>query len=730
MEPFRYSVRALIAFGCLTLLASGCRDSHPDRLPGANEPDGAIPRFALASSLQGFSACDDLLGYLKQVANERVTAYGLQGLDGFGGFAQPMALEAGRAADATSTLKSAAPSADFAPTDNAASAMAEPGAYSTTNTVEAGIDEGDVVKTNGAHLFVLAQGRLHIVSATEPSPQLVASLSLPGTATQLVRVGTTLLITGQPETQVQNSKSSPDDRIETLPGNNDRSAIWQVDVSKPATPLLKRQLVVDGSILSIRMTGDVARVVVRTTPPSLDFLAPTGPGSVARAEQANKDVIAESKLEDWIGGFQLLDANGRTLSEGLLAECTSISKPPTFHGFTSTTLLSVNVAKTLAEPNGASVLADSGQVYASPSNLYVAIGVWPDSSAAGEDSGATIAAATGAATGRQAPLRPERADNDSTTAIHRFAFDGDRANYTATGSVQGSLMNDFSMSERDGILRVATTSGAPWGWGPESVSSVSTFKAVGNELIQLGQVGDLGRGERIYAVRFVGTNAYVVTFRQTDPLYVIDLRDPAAPAVTGELKMNGYSGYLHPIGEDRLLGVGRNADSTGRITGALVATFDVSNPSAPTRTAVYTMASAWLNTEWDHQSFLWWEPEQLALMTGTFTSGDGTMSIGGVLGLDIGPATISERGRILPKSTATSCAPPGERITSSGAGSSGASSSATKASAIAPVPGCFEYLPPLNRTVIVGNTIFALSDTMVQANALKTLAVLGQLALS
>ena len=117
----------------------------------------------------------------------------------------------------------------------------------------------------------------------------------------------------------------------------------------------------------------------------------------------------------------------------------------------------------------------------------------------------------------------------------------------------------------------------------DSESAVTVLREQGGRLAQIGQVGGLGRGERIYAARFLGDVGYLVTFRQVDPLYTIDLSNPAAPKVAGELKITGYSAYLHPIGEDLLLGVGQEASEQGRRLGAQVSLFDVSDPASPKR---------------------------------------------------------------------------------------------------------------------------------------------------
>ena len=131
-------------------------------------------------------------------------------------------------------------------------------------------------------------------------------------------------------------------------------------------------------------------------------------------------------------------------------------------------------------------------------------------------------------------------------------------------------MSQWSLSEQDkGVLRVASTEEPTWWSGPreESESFVTTLGERDGALVQLGRVGGLGKGERVYAVRFAGDTGYVVTFRQVDPLYTLDLSAPPAPAVLGELKIRGYSAYLHPLGGDLLLGIGQDASDEGRVLG-------------------------------------------------------------------------------------------------------------------------------------------------------------------
>ena len=707
--------RAAVALTCVALLGGACTGSDPTPAEGTSPGPGnnhagrsdGFANLSLASALQPFAACEDVLAYLRKEAAERVTAYGLGGGGMYDLGVKNQASEGGglaarAAVPASGSFLAEDTTAKSSLGDSSASAPNGSPTFSTTNTVEAGIDEGDTVKTDGTHLYVLAQGQLHILAAVDGEAQKRGTLRLPGYPSQLLKVGNTLLVAGQPEvmtTETQPGVSS--DSMSSMPvWGGLQQALWQVDVSDPTKPVLVRQLILDGSIIGLRLTGEVARVVLQSPPQDLAFVSPNGPSSEARALEANRQVIADSEIDDWLGGYRLLDGEGKAISEGRLAECSAVARPAQFHGFSTTTVLSIDLARGLSEPNGAAVLADGQQIYASAKHLYVAIGAWQDPMIFLGDS-----------------IVPSDQD-DATTTIHRFSYDGNAAAYTATGEVTGSLLNDFSMSEHDGVLRVATTAGTPWGATPESESFVTTLAATGQDLAQVGQVGGLGQGERIYAVRFIGTNGYVVTFRQTDPLYVLDLADPAQPKVTGELKINGYSAYLHPLSDGRLLGVGQDASEQGRVIGAQVSIFDVSDPAAPTRSAVYTTGSGQLNAEYDYKAFLYWQPEELVLLPAT-TYGANGIVFNGVIGLNT-VGGLRERGRIAGGAGiigAPNCAEPATNDRTATAGNAPGFSG----------PPCgFDYGMPITRTVVIGDTIYSVSEFSVIASAITTFALQGR----
>jgi hypothetical protein len=192
----------------------------------------------------------------------------------------------------------------------------------------------------------------------------------------------------------------------------------------------------------------------------------------------------------------------------------------------------------------------------------------------------------------------------ATSEIYRFDTTTPRPTFAAGGSVPGYLLNQYAISEWDGKLRVATTT--PAVAGQRSGSGVYVLAQDGKTLKVIGSVVGLGKGEQIYAVRFVGPTGYVVTFRQTDPLYTVDLRDPTKPAVRGELKIPGYSAYLHPAGDNKLIGIGQGATEQGRATGTQVSLFDVGNLDSPSRTAHYTLSGAHSEAEFDPHAFLFW----------------------------------------------------------------------------------------------------------------------------
>ncbi|MDQ3431261.1 MAG: beta-propeller domain-containing protein, partial [Actinomycetota bacterium] len=303
-----------------------------------------------------------------------------------------------------------------------------------------------------------------------------------------------------------------------------------------------------------------------------------------------------STIDNWLPYYVREDRRRGETSEGTLLDCDAVSRPRRFSGLGLLSVLSVDLGGSLTPGSGTAIVASGETVYASPRMLYVTTNRWYDQ--------AVVAGS---------PLSPIEAEN-YTTEIHAFDIsDPVAARHVASGRVRGHLLNQFSMSEHSDRLRVATTDGAPWSDGG-SQSFVTVLEARDGRLARVGHVGGLGRGERIYSVRFLGDLGYVVTFRETDPLYTIDFSDPTAPRVAGELKIRGYSSYLHPVGDDLLLGVGQDATVRGRTLGTQLSLFDVSDPAAPARVAQTKLPGGHSEAEYDHRAFLYWPATRLAVV--------------------------------------------------------------------------------------------------------------------
>ncbi len=184
----------------------------------------------------------------------------------------------------------------------------------------------------------------------------------------------------------------------------------------------------------------------------------------------------------------------------------------------------------------------------------------------------------------------------------------------STGSVPGSLLNSFSMDEYNGNLRVATTT-ANNIWGlPINISNTESINDVyilDKSLKISGSVLDMGAGERIYSVRFLGEKGYVVTFRETDPFYVLDLSSASNPRKVGELKIPGYSSYLHPISDELILGIGKEDQNVK------ISLFDVSDPTKPSEISKYSLSEYWSDILTTHHAFLLDDKHQVFFVPGS-----------------------------------------------------------------------------------------------------------------
>jgi len=234
------------------------------------------------------------------------------------------------------------------------------------------------------------------------------------------------------------------------------------------------------------------------------------------------------------------------------------------------------------------------------------------------------------------------------TALHKFALaNGIGAPlYKGSGMVTGWLNDQFSMGEYNGYLRIGTTRGGWWGEGTSNRLAILAEES--GALVEKGRIEGLAQGEKIYSMRFDRDRGYMVTFRQTDPLFTFDLSDPLNPRKAGEIKVEGFATYIHLVGQDnnRLLTVGRSADSTGRVNGNKLQLFDVTNLAAPALLGDFELGEGWSAALYDYHAFLYYEPlEILAIPYYSYGSSPGLYS-SGLRVFNVNESGISQRGVI------------------------------------------------------------------------------------
>ncbi len=630
----------MVLFAAMLMLAVAALGGTSGR--SARGENGASSAATTASRLVQFRSCGDLLGYVKSQALPLVGSWG------FGG---PSVAHGG--VPGGIVTPAAGTAADASPTEGVD--------YSGTNVQEQGVDEPDLVKTNGTTLFALAAGRLNAVDVTGTRPRLLDSLKLDdGWSHELLLAGNRLLVLSRGGYWIA---VHPAAAAIAMPYYPAKSVLSEIDVSNPKALRLVRTLTLDGAYVDARLVGTTARIVVSSqVPEALPFKQPTEStdAALATARDLNRKVVQSSGLGSWLPTYSIKRAGRPAQAARPLVQCRNVDRPQRFSGLGLLTVLTVDLAKGLDPVDSIGVMTDARIVYASPNNLYLATERWTD---------------------RPVTASPTTLPSSVTTAIHRFDIsDPTRTRYRGSGQVSGYLLNQWSLSEYGGVLRVVSTDSPAWfGTSDSTESSLTTLRPEDGALKQVGRVGGLGKAQRVYAVRFVGPTAYVVTFKQVDPLYTVDLTDPARPRVVGELEIPGYSAYLHPIGPDLLLGIGQDVNDQGRLTGTQLSLFDVSNLQHPKQLAHASLGQGWSEAESDHHAFLFWP--RTGLLVVPFLERAVGFHVGRTLGIE-----------------------PAGRITHPAGTTGGAT---------------------IRRAVVVGDSVFTVSDAGVASSNLATLAAQG-----
>ncbi len=471
---------------------------------------------------------------------------------------------------------------------NYASVVGLNGDYSETNTQVDGVDEADIVETDGRYVYTLSRGKLAIVDLVDPANPVLVSLTefetridemyLQGDRLTLIHKGAAA------KTYRSGIDSGYYQQLEA-----DQAVVTVLDISDRAAPALLERTEIDGVIVDSRAIGSKVHIVAQRefefpelggrwiVEPELSELDDlpidplTGlPFVTSFSQLGTQGVWANHTLEEYLASvrqqlievglpsFTTYDSNGDVVASGLLTTPTDLHKPLSGEAHVIS-LLTIDVGDTTPGPaaEATSFIADSQTtVYMSTESAY---------------------------------LFAYNGKNDETT-ISKLDLQSDGTQpLVATGTIRGKLLNQFSADEHDGRLRVATTqqerqslnNGRTWRQ-LRLFNNLQVIEQHGSQLKVVGEVVNLAPTETIKSVRFLGDRAYVVTFRVVDPLFSIDLSNPTTPVVRGAIKIPGFSDYLHPVGSDYLLAIGRDADEiTGRLGPFQITLFDVSNLDDP-----------------------------------------------------------------------------------------------------------------------------------------------------
>lgn len=631
--------------------------------PVVEMPDVELPedwpptasRSVASPHLFDYDDCDDLESSLKASIEEEYRVQLLQAVEEqyrfWGGdimFDSEMAMDDGAAESTT------------AGSTNTATRRTEGTDYSGTNNQEQGVDEADFVKTDGHHIYFLQGQRLHVFGVpTFGELTQESNLSLEGTPRAMMLDGDRLVVISTLNPWAIHGNSPVIDAM----GWDGEYNHWRtntltkftvLDVSDGSDATVDRELYIEGQYITARETNGTVRTVTHAWMDVHGMTSwlnlPNGyydldweEDAPLRREireriayktmQSNRAALDNLTLADLIPQvYELTNGQVSThqMSEGA---CADFVAPEDGFNRGITSIFALELASSTFEFDVDHVVGNYPQVYASRDVLVLAESAFDWWWFWGNDG------------------------FDEMTNLHTFDISSPTTTlYTGSGRVNGTVLNQFSLSEYEGVLRVATTTGQ-WGrwWleNPEPMSSqlVTLTRSVDLDsqrqvLVETGRVDGIAPGERIWSARFDGDRAYLVTFEQIDPLWVIDVSDETNPTILGELEVPGVSTYLHPLSRDHLLTIGMgpaNEDGTGLDwSSTQLSLFNISDPTAPARDAVLRIAPvnnndgdgwqwSWSEASYESKAFQYWAPKQtLAVPLSTYrytsTNEDGRYS--------------------------------------------------------------------------------------------------------
>lgn len=426
--------------------------------------------------------------------------------------------------------------------------------YSQTNIQVEGVDEADIVKTDGEYIYYTS-GRGIVIARVYPpeDAQILSQIDINGTAIGLFINGDRLVVFEESsEFWIYRTEGAAKAAIYPWFGNAE-TRIKIYNVGDRENPTLVREISVNGSYFASRMIGTNVYVVVSIPVHILDG-------------EPSLPVIKYDNHIEKVEASKIYYSNVTDFS------------------YAFTTIVAVDVSELEAPKYEVLLVGATSAVYVSKEKLYVAI---PKTEFLNEGSS----------------VREE-------TEIHKIRIVDDEIEYETSGTVPGRVLNQFSMDEYDGYFRIATTTGHLM-WFSGETSLKNNVYVLDANLNITGKIEDIAPGENIYSARFMGERGYLVTFKKVDPFFVIDLSDPTDPEILGKLKITGYSDYLHPYDKDHIIGIGKETVEAEEgdfawYQGVKISLFDVSDVSSPVQIDKYEIGDRGTDSPilWDHKALL------------------------------------------------------------------------------------------------------------------------------
>ena len=631
--------KPFLALGlCITMLLAGCLNVTENvEVPDVVLPDdwsSITARTVASPQLFAYDDCEELEQSLKQSIEEEYRIQLLQAVSnpyfyGFG-WAEDTEMMADDGA--------VAEGANSAQTRTGTPTRVEGEDFSGTNNQEAGVDEADFLKTDGYHIYYLQENHLHILGVPEFGEiEAVSNVSLSGTPVAMMLDGDQLVVISR----MSPWGIQPNHPVVEAMGWDEGYNAWRTssltkftvfDISNRSQPDIERELFIEGSYITAREVNATVRTVthasmdLRGLQSWLEF--PTGYWNLEQDDPLQLEIREKLAYETMVRNSQALDdltladliPQVYEYSDGevnvhLMTDnaCREFVAPEDGMNRGISSIFSLDLSSADFDYEVDHIVGPYPQVYASADVLVLAETAFNSWWFWGND------------------------DGEEMTNLHTFDISApDATLYTGSGRVAGTVLNQFSLSEHEGILRVATTTGQWNRWWMEDsepmssqlVTLVRSMDADTQEqrLVEAGKVDGIAPGERIWSARFDGDRAYIVTFEQIDPLWVIDVSDETNPTILGELKVPGVSTYIHPLSRDHLLTIGlapANEDGTGLDwSGTQISLFDIAEPTDPQQADALRLSPvptdqanmwmwSWSEASYESKAFQYWAPKSM-----------------------------------------------------------------------------------------------------------------------